>query len=75
MPPCERSGASRPDRSCLLAEVPITVKRSDTQTMSPMRSAGSSKRLAASSRVSTASMPLCAFSFATTPATSLPDGR
>ena len=53
MPPCERSGASSADRSWRAAAVPITVKRSETTTRSPMRSAGSSKRSAAAARVST----------------------
>ena len=38
-PPCERSGASRPDRSCRSRLVPITVRRSETTTRSPTRSA------------------------------------
>ena len=51
VPPCERSGASRPDRSCRSRLVPITVSRSETTTRSPTRSGGSSNVAQACSRV------------------------
>ena len=63
-PPCERSGASRPERSWRDGLVPITKSRSETTTTSPMRSGGSSNCAAASARVSTSSTPGTLRSFA-----------
>ena len=57
-PPCERSRCpASADRSCSAALAPITVLRSPVTTRSASRSCGNSKSAAASSRVSTASMP------------------
>src|SRR6185436_20040050 len=57
MPPCERSGSFRPDRSWRALLVPMTTCFVLTTTRSPMRSGGSSNFCAASSRVNTASTP------------------
>src|SRR5262249_34481488 len=62
-PPCERSGASRPERSCRAALVPRTTCFVETTTRSPTRSGGSSKRRHASALVSTSWMPSIAPSF------------
>src|SRR5581483_7245872 len=60
MPPCERNGTSRPDKSCFAALEPSTVSRSETITRSPTRSGGNSKRAQASRRNRTTSTPASA---------------
>ena len=57
MPPCERSGTVRPERSCLAAALPIAVLRSETTITSPRRSSGSSNFLQPVARSSASSMP------------------
>src|SRR5207248_3852080 len=56
-PPCERKGASSPERSWRARALPRTVSRSETITRSPMRSAGNSNRALAASRERTSSTP------------------